>query len=152
MRVDVLLDKLNDNNVIKKESYLDVKLTSCIIGIFSALFFMFGLLLIIGVGHFTETDIKLIARPALFGVIWLASEFGIGINLLIVSSLGLCSAYGIWKKYRYGWWSLLVWSAYNFLNDMLMFSKFKVFVTITSLCYIGIFIWLFYRKNFYLKK
>lgn len=124
---------------------LDIKIVGFIVGLAFFLFLLLGLLFLSGLAHVPIRDV----RPALFGILSLVSDIQFGLYFFCIGIIGIFSAYGIVKKFKVAWWSLLILLIDRLLNGLLMLPDYIVSISIGSGLSVAIIIWLVYRRRLY---
>jgi hypothetical protein len=137
-------EKLNTNlheeNV--KKTPLDAKIIGGFLSLSGLLGILLGVVLVTGIGHFTSES----ETAILFGLFTVSSELGHGIYNIIGSIYILIGSYGLIRRRKYGWWVMISFCAYFFLEGMLSGTKAHIWA---FFMYGGVTLWLLCRSKTY---
>ncbi|MCD4830524.1 MAG: hypothetical protein K8R02_01800 [Anaerohalosphaeraceae bacterium] len=138
---------IEQNIILNKKTSRETNIIAIIVALPACLFFLLGVSLLIGFADIPHQD----SRPALFGMVWLVSELEFGIYYILISSATMLTVFGIVRKYKWGWWFLIILSVYHIINNFLVLPRFETSITIIAIIKIGIIFWLIYRREFFCK-
>jgi hypothetical protein len=131
---------------MSKRMPLDARIIGWIGFVCSLTGFLGLVLLMVGIAHISPSGYH---QPVLFGIFLLASDLSLGVYTFIISVMGLISAYGLIKGYKFGWWFTLILCINGLSDSILTFSEFPVASTVFICTGIGTIIWLLCRRHLY---
>jgi len=107
--------------------------------------FVFGVLLLCKAGYFPDDEVRLIA----FGLVSLTSESSFAVYFLFFAFANLVCGYGLARRYKFGWWLMLILSIYTVSDFVLALSDNRVATTIGICINLTIIGWLICRRRVY---
>lgn len=140
-----------DNRVVEtgmhvgKKMPLDTRIVAYWFFFTALVGFLFGGVLVSGVGQFPSYEERLI----LFGAFSLVSESSFGIYYLVLGGVSFICAYGLLKGYKLGWWLVLIYCINLIVDSSMAFSQYKI-TSLVGICVsVAIIVWLIYRRTSY---
>lgn len=124
---------------------LDAKVIGWLIVIPAIVFFLIGLLLLIGLADIPFPD----ARPAMFGIISVVSEVEFGVYFFCIGIIGILTGYCIATGRKCGWWCLLVLFINDFFNGIMMLPRYETTILTSTLIKLVLIVWLIKRRQLY---
>ena len=129
-------------NATIKRTPLDAKIIGGLLFFSGFLGVLFGVLLVIGIGQIAgEGRIAI-----LLGLSTVGPKLGYGVYNIISSMFILIGSYGLIRGRKYGWWVMISFCAYFFLDSALsgMYAPIWIFFIYGSVT-----LWLLFRRNIY---